>query len=51
LPLILILLELTKFAMDGVKIEESYTELAVLICYDAIMLTASYMLFDFIWKD
>jgi heme exporter protein B len=51
LPLILILLELTKFSMDGVKIEESYVELAVLVCYDAIMLTASYMLFDFIWKD
>ncbi len=51
LPLILILLELTKFSVDGKSITASYVELAVLICYDVIMLTASYMLFDFIWKD
>lgn len=51
LPLILTLLELTKFSIDGKSIDESLVELAVLICYDVIMLTASYMLFDFIWKD
>ncbi len=51
LPLILILLELTKFSMDGITIIESLVELAVLICYDVIMLTASYLLFDFIWED
>ncbi len=51
LPLILTLLELTKFAIDGKTITEAYVELAVLICYDVIMLTASYLLFDFIWKD
>ncbi len=51
LPLILTLLELTKFAIDGDTIEESFVEIAVLVCYDVIMLTASYMLFDFIWKD
>jgi len=51
LPLILTLLELTKFAIDGKSIEDSLVELAVLICYDVIMLTASYLLFDFIWKD
>lgn len=51
LPLILILLELTKYAIDGKSIDAALIELAVLICYDVIMLTASYMLFDFIWKD
>jgi heme exporter protein B len=51
LPLILTLLELTKFAIDGKSIDDSLVELAVLICYDVIMLTASYLLFDFIWKD
>ncbi len=51
LPLILTLLELTKFSMDGKSIEASFVELAVLICYDVIMLTAGYMLFDFIWKE
>lgn len=51
LPLILTLLELTKFAMDGDAIGDSTVELAVLVCYDVIMATAGYMLFDFIWKD
>ncbi len=51
LPLILTLMELTKFAMDGDLISDSFVELAVLVCYDVIMLTAGYMLFDFIWKD
>lgn len=51
LPLILTLLELTKYSIDGKSIVESYVELAVLICYDVIMLTASYMLFDFIWEE
>jgi heme exporter protein B len=51
LPLILTLMELTKFAMDGKIISDSLVELAVLVCYDVIMLTAGYMLFDFIWKD
>lgn len=51
LPLILTLMELTKFAMDGDLVADSMVELAVLICYDVIMVTAGYMLFDFIWKD
>ena len=37
LPLILTLLELTKFSMDGKSIESSFVELAVLVCYDVIM--------------
>jgi heme exporter protein B len=51
LPLILTLMELTKFSMDGDLIADSTVELAVLVCYDVIMVTAGYMLFDFIWKD
>jgi heme exporter protein B len=51
LPLILTLLELTKYAIDGKSLEDSLVEIAVLICYDVIMLTASYLLFDFIWKE
>jgi len=51
LPLILTLLELTKFAIDGNSIYSSMTEILVLVCYDVIMATISYLLFDFIWKD
>jgi len=51
LPLILTLLQLTKFAIDGVSVNDSLTELFILFSYDVIMSTASYMLFDFIWKE
>jgi heme exporter protein B len=51
LPLILTAVQLTLFSIDGTAFEKSKFELAVVICYDVIMLTASYMLFDFIWKD
>ena len=51
LPLILTLLELTRFSIDGNSINSSMTEILVLVCYDVIMTTASYLLFDFIWKD
>ncbi len=51
LPLILTSVQLTTFAIDGVPISEAIFELAIILCYDVIMVSASYMLFDFIWKD
>jgi heme exporter protein B len=51
LPLILTSVRLTLFSIDGTTIEESIFELAIIACYDALMISVSYMLFDFIWKD
>lgn len=51
LPLILMLIEITKSAMAGEIINEVQAEFVVLISYDVIMLTASLMVFDIIWKD
>jgi heme exporter protein B len=51
LPLILTSVKLTSFAIDGIPISEAFFELAIVFCYDVIMISASYMLFDFIWKD
>ncbi len=51
LPLILILIELTEYAIVGASLEEAFIDIAILIIYDIIMITASYMLFDFIWND
>jgi heme exporter protein B len=51
LPLILTSVRLTLFSIDGTTIEESIFELAIIACYDVLMISASYMLFDFIWKD
>jgi len=51
LPLILTCVQLTLFSLDGTSFDESKFELAIVVGYDIIMMTASYMLFDFIWKD
>jgi heme exporter protein B len=51
LPLILTSVKLTQFSIAGTTIEESIFELAIVASYDIIMVSASYMLFDFIWKD
>lgn len=51
LPLILTSVQLTLNSIDGTTIGESFFELAIVACYDIIMISASYMLFDFIWKD
>ena len=51
LPLILTSVQLTSFSIDGIPISEAVFELAIVVCYDIIMISASYMLFDFIWKD
>ncbi|HVO73105.1 MAG TPA: heme exporter protein CcmB [Ignavibacteriaceae bacterium] len=51
LPLILTSAKLTLFSIDGTSINDAVFELAIVACYDVIMVSASYMLFDFIWKD
>ena len=51
LPLILTSVQLTLFSLDGISFESAKFELTIVVSYDIIMLTASYMLFDFIWKE
>lgn len=51
LPLILTSVQLTSFAIDGIPTTEAVFELAIVVSYNIIMISASYMLFDFIWKD
>lgn len=51
LPLILTSVQLTSFAIDGIPTSEAIFELAIVMSYNIIMISASYMLFDFIWKD
>lgn len=51
LPLMLTLIETTKMSIDGTPFDEATVELAVLGCYNVIMISASYLLFDIIWKD
>lgn len=51
LPLILTSVQLTLLANQGASFSDAKFELAIVFCYDVIMLTGSYMLFDFVWKD
>lgn len=51
LPLILILVDLTKQTMDGTTFAESMVELSILFCYDILMSAVSFLLFDFIWQE
>lgn len=51
LPLILMLIELTKFSVEGKPVSDASAEFLVLISYDVIMITASIMVFDIIWRD
>lgn len=51
LPLILVLIEITKSAMEGNPISDVEAEMMVLISYDIIMITASVLVFDIIWRD
>jgi len=51
LPLILSSVQLTLFALDGTTVADAKFELAIVVSYDVVMLTVSYLLFDFIWKD
>lgn len=51
LPLMLMLIDLTKSCMDGTTFADTQIELFFLLCYDILMATASFLLFDFIWKD
>jgi heme exporter protein B len=51
LPLILTCVQLTLLSNQGADFIEAKFELAIVLCYDVIMLTGSYMLFDFVWKD
>ena len=51
LPLLLSVINATKLAVDGAGLMEAFSEFQVLISYTVVILTVSYLLFDFIWKD
>lgn len=51
LPLFLLLIDLTKLSIEGTTPDAAFVELAALVSYDVVIITASFLLFDFIWKD
>lgn len=51
LPLLLTVINATKLAVDGAPIGEALGEFRILVAYSVVVITASYLLFDFVWKD
>ncbi len=51
LPLLLMLVEITKRCSEGVKFEDIAPEFFALVSYNVVIAAVSYMLFDFIWKE
>jgi len=51
LPMLSMLIRLSKNAMDGLEWDTSYDEILILLAIDAIVITISYLLFPFLWRS
>ena len=51
IPLLVVLIKLSKNAMDGLDRSVSIDEIAVLIAINVIVLTTSLLLFPFLWRE
>ncbi len=51
LPLLLMLLKLSKNALDGLDRSANWDEMGVLLAIDVIVLTLSWLLFPFLWRS
>lgn len=51
LPLLLMLLKLSKNAIDGLDRSANWDEMGVLLAIDVIVLTLSWLLFPFLWRS
>jgi len=50
-PVILILIRLSKHAMDGIERSLSYSDIGVLFAINAIVVATALLLFPFLWRD
>jgi heme exporter protein B len=51
IPVILLLIRLSKNAMDGIARSASYGHMGVLLAINAIVITTALLLFPFLWRD
>ncbi|MFN8356993.1 MAG: heme exporter protein CcmB [Spirosomataceae bacterium] len=51
LPMLLMLIKLSKNALDGLERADSLNEIATLLAIDAIVLTLSVILFPYLWRS
>ncbi|GAB3495802.1 heme exporter protein CcmB [Spirosoma knui] len=51
LPLLLMLLKISKNALDGLDRSTSWDEIGIVLAIDAIVVTLSWLLFPFLWRS
>jgi len=51
IPLLIVLIKLSKNAMDGLDRSVSYDEIGVLLAINVIVVTTSLLLFPYLWRD
>lgn len=51
LPMLLLVMKLSKNAMDGLNWNSSYDEILTLLAIDAIVVALSYLLFPYLWRS
>jgi heme exporter protein B len=51
IPVILLLIRLSKNAMDGIERSFSYSNMAVLLAINVIVIATALLLFPFLWRD
>ncbi len=51
IPIIIMLVKVSRNATDGLARSVSYDELAIILAIDAIVLTISYILFPYLWRS
>ncbi len=50
LPVLLMVIKVSKNAINGVELSASYNEIAVLLAINAMVVAASYLLFPYLWR-
>ena len=51
LPLLMAVIHATKLSMEGAPFSDAIGDFQFLTSYAIVVITASYLLFDFVWKD
>jgi heme exporter protein B len=51
IPLLMLLIKLSKNAMDGLDRSVSYDEIGVLVLINIIVVSVSLLLFPYLWRD
>jgi len=51
LPLLMTTINMTQLSIEGATLAETSGHLRILLSYSIVVITASYLLFDYIWKE